>query len=124
MGRFRRLNIRALAAVVMVLALGACASPALMMPDQQILNLPDDELCRIDRNYRSEPRVQAEIRARNLNCDPYYRECLAKGNQPGTQAMQFCMDILEQNQRLRYEHDFDHPWGVRTGIYSGVGFGF
>ena len=50
---------------------------------------------------------QAEVARRGLNCNRYHRACLRRGNQPGTQAMDFCMDLLRENERLRYEDDFD-----------------
>lgn len=44
-----------------------------------------------------------EIARRGLNCDRFYRECLAQGNKPNTQAMNFCIDVLKENERLRYD---------------------
>lgn len=111
----------------LLLGLSACASPTFNMSDAQIRALSDDQLCSFHNNYRAEARAEAEIAARGLNCDRFYRECLARGNKPNTQAMDFCMDILRQNERLRYESDFDDfgyfgHRGLRSG--AGVGFGF
>ena len=100
--------------IVAVLGLGACASPALNMQDAQVRNLSDDELCRMHNNYRSEPRVEAEIAGRAVNCDRNFRECLRRGNQPNTQAMAFCVDILRENERLRY----DEPAWAHFGIWG------
>lgn len=91
--------------------LGACASPAFNMTDAQIYNLSDDQLCSYRNNYRSEARTEAEIARRRLNCNPFVRECLARGNQPGTEAMGFCVATLRENQRLRYEAD-RYDWDV------------
>lgn len=104
-------------------SLASCASPAMNMTDEQIAHLSDDSLCDMNNNYRSYSRVNNEILKRNINCDRHYRQCLAKGNQPNTKAMDFCMDLLRQNERLRYENEFGHV-GVRSGVYTGVGFGF
>ena len=106
-----------------VLGLGACASPTFQMSPEQVASLGDDQLCAYKNSYRSETKLEAEVARRNLNCDRYHRECLKRGNKPGSEAMDFCRDLLRQNERLRYEADFDH-FGRRSGIYSGVGFGF
>jgi len=90
-----------------VLMVAACASPTLMMPDAQIAALSDDQLCHYKNNYRDEPRMDGEIAARGLNCDPHYRECLRRGNIPDSEAMAFCMDILAQNERLRRDQAVD-----------------
>ena len=105
------------------LLLTSCASPAMQMTDAQIAGLSDDSLCDMKNNYLSYSKINNEVLKRNINCDRHYRECLSKGNQPGTQAMDFCMDLLRQNERLKYENDFGHI-GVRSGVYTGVGFGF
>ncbi|PZQ45686.1 MAG: hypothetical protein DI551_06665 [Micavibrio aeruginosavorus] len=90
----------------------SCASPARNLIDAQIHDLSDDQLCVYHNNYRSEPRVEAEIAARGVNCDRFYRKCLSQGNQPGTQAMQFCIDTLRENERLRYEQDRWDDFGI------------
>jgi hypothetical protein len=95
-------------AVSVFLILSGCASPALNMTNQQIAQLSDDQLCSFQNNYRSESRTKAEIARRGLNCDRFYRECLRRGNQPGSQAMDFCMDILRENERLRSEPAYGH----------------
>ncbi len=109
--------------VLGVLVLASCASPAMNMTDDQIAQLSDDSVCDMKNNYRSYSKINDEVLRRNINCDPHFRKCLAKGNKPGTDAMQFCMDLLDQNERLRYENDFGHV-GVHSGVYTGVGFGF
>lgn len=113
--------------LLVLLILTACASPATNMTDAQVRALNDDQLCSFNNNYRAERRVTAEIEARKLNCDSFYRECLRRGNKPDTEAFSFCMDILRENERLRYESDFDDfdhfgHRGIRSGV--GVGFGF
>lgn len=120
---------RILSIFIMVLALSACASPARNLIDAQIRDLSDDQLCSYQNNYRSEARVDAEIEARGLNCNRFYRECLRAGNQPNTQAMEFCVDTLRENERLRYDRPYYDEFGVfgyggynRTGI--GTGFRF
>lgn len=110
-----------------VLALIGCASPTFTMTSEQVRALSDEQICTYKNNYRDETKLEAEIARRNLNCNRYYRECLARGNQPGTQSMDFCMDVLRENERLRYEANFGHydRYGPRhSGIYSGVGVGF
>lgn len=97
------------------------------MTDQQIQSLSDDQLCSYKNGYRAEARTEAEIARRGLNCNRYYRECLRRGNQPNTQAMGFCMDLLRENERLRYEEDMDvFGYGGyhrhRTGVGVGLGF--
>jgi len=73
------------------------------MTDQQVRGLTDDQLCEYKNNYRDEYRTEAEIGRRGLNCDRYFRECLRRGNKPGTQAMGFCIDLVKENERLRSE---------------------
>ncbi len=95
--------------LIMVAGLAGCASPARNLIDAQIHDLSDDQLCRYHNDYRSEHRVDAEIAARGVNCDRYFRECLAKGNKPGSEAMDFCMDILRENNRMKYDEPaYDH----------------
>lgn len=113
--------------LIAVLGLSACASPTFNMTDGQIRSLSDDQLCSFHNSYRAEARTEDEIAARGLNCDRFYRECLRRGNKPNTEPMNFCMDILRQNERLRYESDFDDfdhfgHRGWRSG--ASVGFGF
>ena len=93
--------------LLFLLALGGCASPTLMMPDAQILSLSDDELCHYKNTYRSEPRLDGEIAARGLNCDPYFRECLRRGNRPESESMAFCIDLMRENDRLRRDEAVD-----------------
>ncbi len=114
-----------------VLLLAACASPALKMTPQEIQSLSDERLCSIHNGYDREPRVEAEVNRRRLICDPYVRECLARGNQPGTEAMGFCVATLRENARLRAEraHDdfyfmngYHHHYHRGSGVGIGVGF--
>lgn len=88
--------------------LAGCASPAMNFTDAQVQALGDEQLCTYRNNYRSESRTEAEIARRGLNCDPFYRECLARGNKPGTEAMGFCVAMLRENQRLRDEPAYGH----------------
>ena len=107
-----------------VLILSSCASPTFKMSPEQVAALSDDQLCTYSNNYRNETKMSAEIARRNLNCDRYFRECLRRGNQPGTEAMKFCMDILRENSRLRSQpaygfdvfgyHDYDRLRSVAT----------
>lgn len=120
---------RTLLALAVAGCVTACASPTFNMTPQQVAALSDDQLCAYDNSYRSETKMSAEIARRGLNCDRYYRECLRRGNQPNTEAMAFCQDILRQNERMRYEAGFDRygyrdnrGWG--SGVGAGVGFGF
>jgi hypothetical protein len=112
------------ATIILLMIVTGCASPARNLIDAQIHDLSDDQLCHYQNNYRSEYRVDAEIRNRGVNCNRYFRECLAQGNEPGTDAMAFCIDILRQNERLRDEpaydrfdvfgyHDYDRLRSVR-----------
>lgn len=94
--------------IFMVLTLSSCASPAIHMSDQDIIRLSDDQLCDFNNNYRSESRTRAEIARRGINCDRFYRECLRRGNEPNTQAMSFCMDLLRENERLRSDPPYAH----------------
>ena len=118
-----------LIAIAAVLVLAACASPALKMTTQEIQSLSDDRLCSIHNGYNREPRVEAEVNRRRVICDPYARECIARGNQPGTEAMGFCVATLRENARLRYEasrDDFYFMHGVHhhhRGSGVGVGIG-
>lgn len=114
-------------ALLLACSLVACASPTFNMTPAQIRALNDDQLCSFHNNYRSEAKAEAEIAARGLNCNRYYRECLRKGNKPNTEAMDFCIDVLRENERLRMEndfHDFDHYHHGRFRSGVGVGFGF
>jgi len=95
--------LRVFATILLVFGLSACASPAQNMNNAQIQGLNDDQLCHYSNNYRTEPRIKAEIARRGTNCDRYYRECLAKGNKPGTEAMAFCIDLLRENERMKYD---------------------
>jgi hypothetical protein len=56
---------------------------------------------------------------------------MARGNQPGTRAMDFCMDMLAENERLRRERDwyddraflYGYPYRYHnTGVGVGLGF--
>lgn len=108
-----------------ICGLAACASPTFNMTDDQIRALGDDQLCHYHNSYRAEARAEAEIAARGLNCDRYYRECLRRGNAPQTEAMAFCMDVLRENDRLRRENDYyEFNRMHRMGVYTGVGIGF
>jgi hypothetical protein len=113
---------------VLIMLISGCASPAFNMTDQQIHTLSDDQLCSFKNGYRAEARTEAEVARRGLNCNRYHRECLRRGNRPGTQAMDFCMDLLRENERLRYDDDFDvFGYGGRHhhrhgGIGVGMGF--
>lgn len=119
-------------AIAAVLFLAACASPALKMTTQEIQALNDNRLCSIHNSYDREVRVEAEVNRRNLICDRHVRECLARGNQPGTEAMGFCVATLRENERLRYEASRDdfyfmhghHHHYHRRGSGVGVGIGF
>lgn len=97
-----------LAAIALILVLAGCASPTMKMSDNEIHGLNDDILCHYKNNYRDEMRLDAEIARRGLICDPYVRECMARGNQPGTAAMNFCVDLLHENQRLRHDNFYYH----------------
>ncbi len=96
-----------------MLLLAACASPTFQMSPEQIATLSDDQLCAYKNNYRNETKLELEIGRRQLNCNRFYRECLNRGNQPGTQAMAFCMDLVRENERLRYDPPYDQfgMWG-------------
>ena len=112
---------------IIVLVLTGCASPTFQMSQEQVRGLSDTQLCSYKNNYRAETKLEAEVARRGVNCDRYFQECLRRGNKPGTEAMDFCMDILRQNERLKYEQDFDdfdHFGRRRSGIHSGVGVGF
>ena len=110
--------------------LAACASPTFQMTPTQVSSLSDEQLCQYKNGYRAETKLEAEVSRRGLNCNRFHRECLARGNQPGTQAMDFCMDLLRENERLRYDPRYDHydVFGYhrysprRSGLGMGVGF--
>ncbi len=105
--------------IAVSLLIAGCTSPSFYMPDEQIRQLSDDQVCKYKNNYRDETKLENEIMRRNLNCDRFYRKCLAQGNQPGTKAMDFCIDILRQNENLRYDNDRPYGgfgWGGRSGI--------
>lgn len=117
-------------AIAAVLVLSACASPALKMTTQEIQALSDERLCSIHNGYNREPRVEAEVNRRGVICDRHVRECLARGNQPNTEAMGFCVATLRENERLRYERSRDdfyfmhghHHYHRGSGVGVGVGF--
>lgn len=102
--------------LILPILLAACASPTFEMPPQQIASLSDDQLCRYKNNYRDETKLEMEIAKRNINCDRFFRQCLNQGNQPGTQAMNFCIATLRENERLRY--DADMYWGHNRGGFG------
>jgi hypothetical protein len=107
--------------ICVLLVLSGCASPTMKMSDQQIASLSDDHLCSYKRGYREEARLNEELARRGLlgsACDPYFRECLRRGNQPETEAMNFCMDVLHDNARLRRERDW---YDNRAFLYGGYG---
>ncbi len=109
----------------LIVLLAACASPTFQMTPEQVRSLNDNQLCTYKNNYRSETKLDGEIARRNLNCDRFHRECLNRGNQPGTQAMSFCEDVLRENERLRREPAYDDldVFGYRHHRHSGVGVG-
>src|SRR5690606_32249145 len=105
-------------AIAAFLTLAACASPTMKMSDRQIMALSDDQLCHYKNNYRDEPRLEAELTARGLGgmeCNRHYRQCLKRGNQPDTEAMNFCMDVLRENERLR---DRQYYYEDRAFLYG------
>lgn len=116
-------------AFIAVMVLAACASPTMKMSDQQLVSLSDDQLCAYKNNYREEPRLNVELARRGLGpveCNPRFRQCMARGNQPGTRAMDFCMDVLAENERLRRERDYYDNRAFLYGgprYHSGVGVG-
>jgi hypothetical protein len=105
-------------AFISFLALSACASPAIHMSDQEVISLSDDQLCEYHNNYRSHSRTETEIARRGLNCDRFFRECLRRGNKPGTEPMEFCMDLLRENERLRYDPPYDRFGFGLYGIHD------
>lgn len=119
-------------AIAVCLFVGACASPTMKMSDPQIMSLSDDQICSYKNNYKEEPRLNAEMARRGMvpmDCNPRFRECARRGNRPGTEAMNFCMDMLRENERLRRERDwyddraFLYGHGGHRRMYSGVGVG-
>lgn len=107
-----------------IILLAACASPTMKMSDADIAAASDDQLCKYKNNYFEEDRLNAELRRRglgDLECNRFYRECVGRGNQPGTPAMNFCMDLLRENERLRYDPPYDpFIFGYhrpRAGVY-------
>ena len=106
--------------VGLTVLLAACTSPTFQMPPEQIASLTDNQLCKYKNNYRDETKLENEISRRGINCDRFFRECLNQGNQPGTQAMGFCIATLRENERLRYDND--RPWGGGSsiGIYNTI----
>ncbi len=112
--------------VILLLALSSCASPTFQMTPEQVAGLSDDQLCNYRNNYRGETKMNAEIERRGLNCDRHYRECLKRGNQPGTEAMGFCVALLRENERLRYDPPYD-DWNMFGGPHyrhAGPRFGY
>lgn len=102
-----------------LMALVSCTSPTFEMTPAQIASLSDEQICKYDNSYRDETKLEAEIVKRKLNCDRFFRECLSQGNRPGTQAMNFCIATLRENERLRYDND--RPWGSSgIGIYNTI----
>jgi hypothetical protein len=93
--------------IPLILLAAACASPTFQMTPEQVMSLTDDQLCTYQNNYRAETKLEMEIARRNLNCNRFHRECLRRGNVPGTEAMAFCESLLRENERLRY----DPPYG-------------
>jgi len=106
--------MKVLLALSLILLTASCASPTMKMTDAQIASLSDDQACSYYNGYKPEPRLNAEIERRNLICDRHYRECLKRGNTPGTRAFAFCMDLVRENERLRAEQD----WNDRFFFYG------
>lgn len=102
--------MKAFVTFAVVLILAGCASPTLTMTDQEISALNDSQLCNYQNNYGPDVRRDQEVARRGLICDPYVRQCMARGNQPGTPQMDFCVDLLQENQRLRYQYYDDPFW--------------
>ena len=105
------------------LILASCASPTFEMSPAQVASLSDDQVCKYKNNYRDETKLEAEIAKRKLNCDRFFRECLSQGNQPGTQAMNFCIAVLRENERLSYDNDRAWHNHNAIGIYRGYPIG-
>ena len=115
--------MKALLSLAAVLVLAGCASPTLKMTDQEIVNLSNDQLCNYKNNYGPDDRRDAEIARRGLICDRYVRQCMAQGNKPGTPQMDYCVHLLRENERLRYEA-YDNDFYFMHGLHhrqSGVG---
>ncbi len=111
------MKLKSLMVMGLLVVLAGCASPTFQMAPEQIAALSDDELCRYDNNYRAEAKLEAEIAKRQINCDPFYRQCLKQGNQPGTQAMNFCIATLKENEALKQE-PVTSPYMFNQGLYG------
>ena len=102
--------MKAFIAIAAVLILAGCASPTLKMTDQEIQALSDQQLCNYQNHYGPDTRRDAEIARRGLICGPYIRQCMAEGNQPDTPQMDYCVYLLQENERLRTRYYDDPFW--------------
>lgn len=75
-------------------------SPATTMSPEQISQLSNQQLCELKNSYVWEQKTEVEIGKRNLNCDPDYNECLAKGIDPTTSSMGYCIKDIQEKRAL------------------------
>ena len=60
------------------------------MPEAQIAQLTDEKLCELSKGYDFEPKLEAEIGRRDLECTDEYLSCKRQGYQPRTPAFENC----------------------------------
>ncbi len=72
-----------------LLVLSACASP---LTDQEISGLSNEQLCTVSRS-NPDPRLDAEIKRKGLDCDPATLNCKAQGLKKNTKEFSSCVVI-------------------------------
>lgn len=92
---------RKLLSISLTLIVSSCVSPATNMSPDQISQLSSQQLCELRNTYGWEQKTEIEIGKRDLNCDPDYNECLAKGADPKTPAMAYCIKEIQEKRAMK-----------------------
>ena len=76
-----------------ILALTGCVTmpEPVVMTDQHIAGVSDAALCSLSKT-NPDPRIDAEMQSRNVDCDPAALRCGAKGIKKGTQKFSECKE--------------------------------
>ncbi len=109
------LRLLAIGAIVCVTG---CASPAVEMTPQQISQLTDQQICNLHNGFTWETKTELEIGRRNLNCDPDFNLCVARGIDPrNTPVITSCMQDIQDKRAMQKVID-DQRWQLEQNRYD------
>lgn len=87
-------------AVGILLLTGCVTTPItapVVMTDQHIASVSDAALCSLSKT-NPDPRIDAEMQSRNVDCDPSALRCGAKGIKSGTKKFSKCKENQQAQQ--------------------------